>query len=293
MRRGGAPVVALWAGLGLSAAGEMNPAVAQTADGAPSAPDKSGYTLFNPTPDDQMRAFCTDRPPKANLPCTVDAGHFQYEADVVNWTYVHTGGLTMNTFLFANPTLKLGLTNTSDLELNMDPIEAVSTTKTLTGIGDLFVRLKVNLAGAEGGDFQAAIIPYVKFPTAKPGIGDQAVEGGMIVPVSFALPRDFTLLFDPEIDILRNQADFGRHANFQTLANLSHALSGSVTGYVELWGQFDNDPTNTTKQASLDLSMSWIAWPNLPNLQFDIGTNIGLTPPTPAIQAFIGISQRF
>jgi hypothetical protein len=64
------------------------------------------------------------------------------------------------------------------------------------------VRVKVNLAGA--GDFQAAVIPYVKLPAARPGIGNGAVEGGAILPVSFALPLDFTLLFDPEIDILRN-----------------------------------------------------------------------------------------
>ena len=286
-------------GLLLTAAGGMTPAMAQTAaDGTTNAPDKADYTLFNPTPDDQMRAFCTDRPTKANLSCTVDAGHFQYEADIVNWTYAHTGGVTTDTYLFANSTLKLGLTNTIDLELAMAPLETVSTDsmfgkQTLTGVGDLLGRVKVNLAGAEGGDFQAALIPYVKLPTARPGIGNQAVEGGLIGPISFALPRDFTLLFDPEIDILRNEADFGRHGNFQTLANLSHALSSSVTGYVELWGQLDNDPANTTKQASLDLAVSWVVWPKLPNLQFDIGSNIGLTPATPKIQGYIGISQRF
>jgi hypothetical protein len=288
------------AGLLFAVTGGLTPAMAQIAsEGAPeNPPDKSDYTLFNPTPDDQMRAFCTDRPPKANLPCTVDAGHFQYEADIINWTNLNTGGVTTNTYLFVNPTLKLGLTNTIDLELNMDPIETVSTKtasgkQTLTGIGDLFIRIKVNLAGAEGGDFQAALIPYVKVPTARPGIGDQAMEGGMIAPISFGLPKDFTLLFDPEIDILRNATNFGEHANLQTLANLTHALSSSVTGYVELWGQLNNDPTNATKQVSLDLSVSWIVWPNLPNLQFDTGTNIGLTSATPRIQAFIGISQRF
>jgi hypothetical protein len=275
------------------------PALAQTATGsAASAPDKSDYTVFDPTPDDQMRSFCTDRPPKANLPCTVDAGHFQYESDVFNWTNTRVGGVTTNTYLFTNPTLKLGLTNRLDLELNMAPAETVSTKtpfgkQSLTGIGDLFVRTKLNLAGPEGGDFQAAIIPYVKAPTAQPGIGDKAVEGGAIAPISFSLPQDFTLLFDPEIDILRNSANPGRHASFQTLANLSHALSSSVTGYVELWGQVDNDPADTTKQASLDLSVSWIAWSDLPNLQFDIGSNIGLTAATPRIQTYIGISQRF
>ena len=32
------------------------------------AEDKSQYTLFNPTPKDQMRAFNTDRPTKSNVP---------------------------------------------------------------------------------------------------------------------------------------------------------------------------------------------------------------------------------
>ena len=68
------------------------------------------------------------------------------------------------------------------------------------------------------------MIPYVLFPTAKPGIGNKAVEGGAIAPISFALAQDFTLLFDPEIDILRNAENNGRHANFQNLVNLSHAL---------------------------------------------------------------------
>src|ERR1035438_2168404 len=58
--------------------------------------------------------------------------------------------------------------------------------------------------------------------------GDGAGEGGAIMPISFALPLDFTLLFDPELDILRDAAKPGRHANVQTLANLSHALPGGV-----------------------------------------------------------------
>ena len=48
---------------------------------AAEAQDKSQYTLFNPTPTDQMRDFNTDRPTKSNVPYTVDAGHFQYEGD--------------------------------------------------------------------------------------------------------------------------------------------------------------------------------------------------------------------
>ena len=46
------------------------------------AADKSQYTLFNPTPKEQMRPFNTDRPTKSNVPYTVDAGHFQIETDL-------------------------------------------------------------------------------------------------------------------------------------------------------------------------------------------------------------------
>lgn len=297
---GGTIIKSVCASLLLIAAfSSVTPALAQTAaGGAASTPDKSSYTLFNPTPVDQLRPFCTDRPTKANVPCTVDAGHFQYESDIVNWTYAHTDGVTVINYLIPNPTFKLGLTYRMDLEINIAPVETVSASgplgkQSLTGIGNLFLRTKVNVAGPEGGDFQAAIIPYLELPTAKPGIGNKAVQGGVIAPLSFALPQDFALLFDPEIDILRNAENAGRHANFQNLANVSHALSDSVTGYIELWGQLNDDPAGTTKQASLDLALSWLKWPNLPNLQFDIGANIGLTSVTPKIQAYIGVSQRF
>ena len=98
---------------------------AQTAPSADAgSPDKSSYSIFNPTPEDQLRDLCTDRPPKANLPCTVDPGHFQYESDVFNWTRSVSGGATTDTFLYTNPTLKVGLTNTIDLEANMAPSRA-------------------------------------------------------------------------------------------------------------------------------------------------------------------------
>ncbi|MGB9156837.1 MAG: hypothetical protein WCB20_10125, partial [Chthoniobacterales bacterium] len=36
------------------------------------APDKSQYTLFNPTPVDLRRAYNTDRPSKTDSPFTID-----------------------------------------------------------------------------------------------------------------------------------------------------------------------------------------------------------------------------
>ena len=53
--------------------------------GVASAQDASQYTLFNPTPTEQMRSFSTDRPTKSSVPYTVPAGHFQYEGNLFGY----------------------------------------------------------------------------------------------------------------------------------------------------------------------------------------------------------------
>ena len=54
---------------------------------------------------------------------------------------------------------------------------------TQSGIGDATVRFKRRLTGPDG-DFQLAVLPFVKLPTAPTGFGNGKVEGagGMAVP---------------------------------------------------------------------------------------------------------------
>src|SRR5881396_2721309 len=70
------------------AAGALAMAVALSpgADGS-TGPDKSQYTLLNPPPREWMREMSTDRPDKTESAFTVDAGHFQVEADILSYTY--------------------------------------------------------------------------------------------------------------------------------------------------------------------------------------------------------------
>lgn len=165
---------------------------ARTASTSKAKPDKNQYWLLNPVPPDQMRSFSTDRPTKSNVPYTVDAGHFQYETDLVNFTHQVSGTTRTDTLLVPNPTFKVGVTNNADLEVNV-PFAGVHTystvggpSATLRGIGDTYLRSKINLWGNDGGDTAAAIIPYVKAPSAPIGIGNGAVEGGLIGPVDSA-----------------------------------------------------------------------------------------------------------
>ena len=271
------------------------------ADDAPAsaAADKSGFTLFNPTPPGDERSFCTDRPTKSTGPCTVDAGHFQYESDAFNATFDRSGGLDTNTYLFTNPTLKLGVTNTVDVELNLVPFERIDTRDRATGermhasgVGDLFARVKVNLIGDDGGDFALAISPFIKAPTAAAGVGNGAVEEGVVIPISINLPLSWSLTIDPEVDGLKDAVGDGRHVNLSGLLSFSRPVSKSLTVSLEVWSDVNFDPLGTVKQYSFDLGAAWIA-PSHPNFQLDGGVNLGLNSVTPAAQAYVGVSQRF
>ena len=83
-------------------ASSQEPAATDEPAAAP-APDKSGYSLLDPTPDSQLRSFAPDRPPKADSAYTVDAGHFQYETDLLNYSNTNFGGVTTKLYQAFDP----------------------------------------------------------------------------------------------------------------------------------------------------------------------------------------------
>ena len=263
------------------------------------APDKSGFTVFNPTPDADLRSLCTDRPTKSTAPCTVDAGHWQVESDVYNVTTQTLDGVTTITQLFTNPTLKLGITNTLDFEVNIVPYEEIKThdsvagtTATARGAGDLFLKAKWNLAGDDGGAFAIALLPFVKVPTAGRVLGNGAVEGGVLAPMQVNLPANWQLAIVPEVDALANATGPGRHANVSGDLALGYPITKTVTLSAEIWGDENFDPAGTVTQASFDLGAAWIPAKS-PTFQLDGGVNLGLNRATPGLQAYVGVSRRF
>jgi Putative MetA-pathway of phenol degradation len=118
----------------------------------------------------------------------------------------------------------------------------------------------------------------------------RAYQGLRSHSVAFSLPNGITLLFNSEVDALKDSVNDGRHANYINLVNLSRQIVKDVTLYVEFWSDYNNDPTQRTTQYSIDTALAWTA---RPNLQLDVGANFGLNRETPAIQLYAGISQRF
>ena len=264
--------------------------------------DKSQYSLFNPTPDSDLRAFASDRPPKINTPFTVDAGRFQIESDLANYAETRDHGLTTKTFQALDPVLKLGVLNNVDLEVALNGYQDVRQSMAgmagpamhFTGFGDVFFRTKINLIGNDGGDFVFAVVPYVKIPSSSPAslaLGNGVVEGGGYAILQTSLPQDFKLVFQTEGDALKGGADSQRHANFVNIAQLNHAVPGikDLTAAAEIFTSISTDRFTADKYTA-DFALAYMVDPVT---QLDVGIDTGLNRAAPAFQVFSGISHRF
>ena len=263
----------------------------------PPAIDKSDYTLLNPTPDSALRTFSPDRPTRSNGPLTVDAGRFQYETDLVSYTHSNVGGVSTRTFVALDPTLKVGLTSRVDLELQFNGYTSTrvldpgtgSTLSQADGAGDFVIRTKINLFGNDSGAVALALIPYVKLPTAAPTLGNNQVEGGLIAPLSIKLPAGFVLTLMPEVDVLKNADDSGKHTNFVGVLDLGYAVTDHLTVFAEVYGAAGTD-THTPPAYTADAAVAYLL---TETIQLDAGVNVGLNRDTPNLQLYSGISQRF
>ena len=64
---------------------------------------------------DAPKPICADRPNKAVSPCTADAGHWQVEVDVADFTHDRSGGMTSEIGVWGSPNIKYGVTDKLDL----------------------------------------------------------------------------------------------------------------------------------------------------------------------------------
>ncbi len=212
-------------------------ALAQNESSAASSPrpDKSKYSLFNPTPKDLLRELTTDRPDQTESPYTVDAGHFQFEMDF--FTYLrdcdHSNGmdLRLEDWSVAPVNLKVGLLNSVDFQLLLDTYlhstnndRIGRTSETNSGFGDVVSRLKINFWGDDGGTTAFGMMPFVKWPLPKSGLRNGRTEGGVIFPVAVQLPWGWDMGAMTEFDYNRDSDGGGHHAEFINSVTFGHTL---------------------------------------------------------------------
>lgn len=262
------------------------------------ANDKEKYHLFNPTPDNQMRGLNTDRPDKTESPYTVDAGHFQIETDLINYTYnrdrVDGEAITSETTYYNLINLKAGLTNTIDLQvLSAMYVEAKlrssETASTQRGYGSTYIRLKKNLYGNDLTDFAFALIPYVKLPTESAGMGNERLEGGLLLPFAFSLPNDWSMGTMVQVDHARNESDTGSQTGYALSMTAGHSIIGNLSGFIELYSSF-SDNRKVQAIATLDLGLTYLL---TSHIQLDTGYFLGLTDAADDYTTFAGLSVLF
>jgi Putative MetA-pathway of phenol degradation len=256
-------------------------------------PDKSHYTLFNPTPVDLRRPYNTDRPSKTDSPYTVDAGVFQIESDVWNWTLDYEKGVRTRTWIVGNANFKLGLTNWMDLQVFPQFYVNKRTSgpgfgKPLEqdGFGDTTIRLKINLLGNDGGKLVIGFLSSLKIPTNTGDTGNHVWEPAFELPVSYSLPWGFTLFAQTRIDILDKPRSSNMQVQWQNPIGLSRTIVGNLSGYVEFYDAVSSGPWVGTFDTGLIYQVT-------PNFSVDINSFFGLTDSAADYNVFSGIGYRF
>lgn len=257
-------------------------------------PDKSGFTLFNPTPRELMRDISPDRPDATESPITVDAGHAQVEISFLDYSYDDSDEGESRAWTIADTNLRVGVSNNTEIQLifglfgeeSFDPSPGPDDSD--RGFSDLTVRYKWNLWGNDEGDTAFAIMPFVTIPTGATLSTDE-VEGGIVAMFGWDVAESWSVGGQVELDIVYDDDDSGYDLEFLHTFVVGFDIAGPVGGYVEYIGVASGDGgTDYQPFASTGLT-----WQVSDDLIFDVGVQIGLTDDANDLNIFSGMTLRF
>ena len=246
--------------------------------------------------EDGARDLCANRPGRGSPSCILDVGRFQVEASFADFTHDRQGGATSDTTLLGDLAFRLGVTATGEAQLAFSPYvqsrqKDASGSSRVTGYSDLTLAWRQSLMNPDGSGTSIAVQPFITAPVGKVGIGAGAWQGGVVVPMSFALPDGFGLALTPQVAAIRNSNHDGAHLAWTGVVGLSHPV-GPVSLGAEVYVSYNDDPAGHTTSETFDLAAAWSP-PGLKDTQLDVGTNLGLNHQTPDYEVYVGVAHRF
>ncbi len=239
--------------------------------------------------------ICADRPGKATATCTVPAGHWQIETGLVDWSEQSDGSERDTATVVGETTLKYGITSSADVEVDITPAEWTTSRigpvhERASGFGDINLLFKQQLSSANA-PVQVTALPFIKVPVAKRSLGNGKWEGGLLVPIGYAIPNSpLSLALTPEFDWAADGDGHGHHLAMAQVASIGWQVSEQLNLSGEIWGAWDWDPAGTTRQASADAAVAYLAGKDV---QLDAGANFGLNRSTPDVELYTGVAIRF
>jgi len=260
--------------------------------------DKRQYTLFNPTPRKYMRPMVPDRPGVTESPYSVDAGHFQYEADALRLLTRHEGTTHGHDWYVNHFLAKIGLTDRTDFQVGVDSYtyshnfddsqggqDPFDQNQLNRGFGDVTLRLKHTLLGDDNSRGALGLIGYVELPTGG-AVGDGGYEPGLTLTGVFQCTKDWSIgsqvasnfFFDPSA---------GQHfLQLTPTITTDYQFTKLVQAFAELVGYWD------TRQAAWRSSINLGPQIDISdNVQLDFGAHLPLTHSVDR-EYFLGISFR-
>ena len=120
-------------------------------------------------------------------------------------------------------------------------------------------------------------------------MGNDAVEGGLIVPLAVSLPAGWGMGLMTEVDFLERSTGSGYEAEFINSITFAHDIIGDLGGYEEFFSAV-NTESSADWVGTVDLGLTYAV---NENVQLDGGVNLGVTRAADDINPFIGVSWRF
>lgn len=242
----------------------------------------------------EPREFCPDRPGLGTPACTIDAGRFAVELGLLDWTMDRAGGDRFEAWTIGDLLVRYGLDDRTEVQLGWSAFGRVETRiggvrEEASGTGDLLVAVRRNLVDSPSG-FALAVMPYVTLPTGSSDIGAGDWGGGVLVPMSHALPGGFQLGLTLSADAAVDEDGDGRHFAASAILGLDIPLAETLGATAELAVVRDDDPLGEATELLAGLSAGWS--PN-DDLQLDVGVNVGLNRAAADLQLYVGVARRF
>lgn len=236
---------------------------------------KNSFSVFPPVPKALMREEMeTDRPDITESPVTVDAGHFQFEADLVKFKRSRDGESGNRQMLVAPLTAKIGLTHSIDFQVAVETFrhevktEEGNAPQRFDACGSVTLRLKKNFYGNDEGKFAIAALPYIKLPADK-HFEHHLIEGGMIIPMRWKLSEKWALGVQEEVDYIADESEY----DWQLLQSVAadYQLTKALKGIIETYATYGIREHRMENYINLALQLDIVK-----NMAVDIGSIQGL-----------------
>lgn len=183
-------------------------------------------------------------------PYTIKPGSFQLRVDAIELKINDDVPGSYAGLATGRTLLSIGLTNEFDIQVGAELFMSrrYTTSGDLvekdSGFGDLYARFKWTVWRDDEVGAAMAILPYAKIPTNSGGVGNDSVEGGLIVPVSWDLIGGFQGGAMFQWDLRRNDADDG----YDSFWYVSMMARKNVFSALALYGEF----TTSANSAGFD-----------------------------------------